>query len=243
MENTDTIPHFDERPVDTTLENIIVNEEEIIKVVKELKTTKAQGPDNIHPYVVKECKEILTKPMCDIFNKSIQDKQLPNIWKTANVTAIYKAGKATLAENYRPISITPICCRILEKIIRTKSVQHLTSNNLISIYQHGFRQGYSCVTQLLESIDDWTEAIDNGEDVDIIYLDFKAAFDKVPYQRLLNKVKGYGIGGKVLSWLQDFLTNRKQRVLINGSLSTLKRCNKWCTPRKCVGSNIIPDLH
>ncbi len=86
----------------------------------------------------------------------------------------------------------------------------MTSNNLISIYQHGFRQGNSCVTQLLESIEDWSEAIDKGQDVDIIYLDFKAAFDKVPHKRLINKIQAFGIGGHVLNWIKDFLTDRKQ---------------------------------
>ncbi len=108
------------------------------------------------------------------------------------------------------------------KNIRNKIVEHLTDNELISVYQHGFRQGYSCVTQLLESIDDWTEAIDNGKDVDIIYLDFKAAFDKVPHQRLLAKVKGYGIHGEIYNWNKNFLSGRLQRVVVNGKMSTLR---------------------
>ncbi len=183
-EDTVNIPEFEDRPVTTKLENIIITREETLKAINEIKPSKAQGPDNIHPQIVKECQDEIVGPLTDIFNKSIQEGVLPPIWKTANVTAIFKAGNSTLPENYRPISITPICCRTIEKIIRKHIIKHLTDNNLLSIYQHGFRKGYSCVTQLLESIEDWTEAIDNGKDVDIIYLDFKAAFDKVPHQRL-----------------------------------------------------------
>ncbi len=179
----------------------------------------------------------------DIFRKSIEENKLPKIWKTANVTAIFKAGNSTLPENYRPISITPICCRTIEKIIRNKIVEHLTNNNLISIYQHGFRQGYSCVTQLLETIDDWTEAIDNGEDVDVIYLDFKAAFDKVPHQRLLKKIKGYGLDGEVFGWLKDFLSNRKQRVKINGHASSTKSVTSGVPQGMRSRTYSVPDIY
>ena len=107
----------------------------------------------------------------------------------------------------------------MEKIVRDEILSHMNSNNLISVYQHGFRKGYSCITQLLESIEDWSDSIDNGMDVDVIYLDFKAAFDKVPYQRLLKKLWGYGIRGNIYNWVKSFLTDRKQRVIVNGVMS------------------------
>ena len=184
-----------------------------------LKQSKSQGPDGLHPKVIKECAEELAEPLTKIFETSLREGTLPVAWKSANVTAIFKAGKRSLAENYRPISITPICCRIMEKIVRDEILSHMNSNNLISVYQHGFRKGYSCITQLLESIEDWSDSIDNGMDVDVIYLDFKAAFDKVPYQRLLKKLWGYGIRGNIYNWVKSFLTDRKQRVIVNGVMS------------------------
>ena len=132
-------------------------------------------------------REQVKKPLKLIFEKSLLQGELPKIWKTANVSAIYKAGKKTSVENYRPISVTPICCRIMEKIIRNHIVCHLENNNLININQHGFRKKRSCVTQLLECIEEWSDAIDNKNEIDIIYLDFKSAFDKVPHRRLLKK--------------------------------------------------------
>ena len=105
----------------------------------------------------------------------------------------------------------------MERIIRDAVIQHMNTNNLFSAAQHGFIKGKSCTTQLLEFLEDVSQALDEG--VDVIYLDFKKAFDKVPHRRLLVKLQGYGIQGKVLDWIQEFLTERKQRIVINGSES------------------------
>ena len=107
----------------------------------------------------------------------------------------------------------------MEKLIRDKLVDHMTSNNLFSNTQHGFISGRSCITQLLEYIEDLTEAIDNGEDVDVIYLDFCKAFDKVPHRRLVKKLEQYGIKGDLLLWIKNFLHDRQQRVTIGDSSS------------------------
>ena len=93
----------------------------------------------------------------------------------------------------------------------------MTDNDLFSKVQHGFIKGKSCVTQLLEFLEDITQAIDNGEDVDVVYFDFCKAFDKVPHKRLLKKLHGYGIRGKILNWIKEFLSAREQRVIVNGS--------------------------
>ncbi|XP_053391036.1 uncharacterized protein LOC128553869 [Mercenaria mercenaria] len=107
----------------------------------------------------------------------------------------------------------------MEKIIRNAIVQHIENSDKLSNHQHGFRKGRSCTTQLLECIGDWTTAIDEKYDVDIIYLDFKAAFDKVPHKRLLKKIWSIGIRGNLYNWIKDFLDNRQQRVKVNGSIS------------------------
>ena len=121
------------------------------------------------------------------------------IWKKANVSAIFKKGEKKNPGKYRPISLTSVPCKLLEKIIRDKIVKHMTDNDLFSKAQHGFIKGKSCVTQLLAFLEDITQAIDNGEDVDVVYLDFCKAFDKVPHKRLLKKLHGYGIRGKILN--------------------------------------------
>ena len=218
-EDVSNIPTFDNRVFAHETSTTSITVDKIKKNIMGLKESKSQGPDELHPRVIKECVEEIAEPLTIIFRKSLDEGILPDVWKSVNVTAIFKAGKRSLAENYRPISITPICCRIMERIIRDEILLHLNTNKLISIHQHGFRKGYSCITQLLESIEDWSDSIDKGNDIDVIYLDFKAAFDKVPYKRLLKKLWGYGIRGCIFSWVENFLTNRKQRVVVNGEVS------------------------
>lgn len=110
----------------------------------------------------------------------------------------------------------------MERLVRNAIVDHMTANNLFSVSQHGFISGKSCITQLLEFLEDVTESIDNGKDVDIIYLDFCKAFDKVAHRRLLLKLEKYGIRGKILAWIKDFLSHRQQRVVIKGEVSDWK---------------------
>ena len=107
----------------------------------------------------------------------------------------------------------------MEKIIRDKIMEHLESNNLLSRHQHGFRSKRSCLTQLLEYLSEIHDALDNGKPVDAVYLDCQKAFDKVPHKRLIAKLRAYGISGKILKWIENFLSGRTQRVVIDGILS------------------------
>ena len=145
---------------------------------------------------------------------------LPPIWKKADISAIFKKREKKKPENYRPISLTSVPCKLMEKLVRDIIVRHMTENNLFSNAQHGFIKGKSCVTQLLEFLEDITQSIDNGDEVDFIYLDFCKAFDKVPHRRLLQKLYAYGIRGKVHAWVKEFFSGREQRVIVNGSQST-----------------------
>ena len=98
-------------------------------------------------------------------------------------------------------------------------LEHLFNNNLMSPCQHGFLPRKSCMTQLLCALDDWTETLDNGNSVNVLYLDFKRAFDSVPHERLLKKIYAYGFRGDLFNWIQDFLKGHRQRVSVNGSMS------------------------
>ena len=153
--------------------------------------------------------------------KSLDEQKLSNIWKSANVSAIFKSGSKTKPDNYRPISLTSVPGKLLERIIRDEIVKHMSVNDLFAKSQHGSLAGKSCVTQLLEFLEDVTSALDKGEDVDVIYLDMSKDFDRVPHKRLLRKLWGYGIRGNIHSWIKDFLSNRKQQVNVNGKLSKL----------------------
>ena len=148
---------------------------------------------------------------------------MPEVWKQAFVTPIHKKGERCKAENYRPISLTSTIGKILESIIRDQIYQYLTNNDLLVHNQHGFTSGRSCTTQLLHAMDYWTSSLDNNIPVDILYLDFRKAFDTVPHCRLFIKLAAYGIRGKLLDWIKSFLTNRHQKVVLNGASSEWSR--------------------
>ena len=126
-------------------------------------------------------------PLSIIFSTSLQTKTLPDEWKHANISAIFKKGKKTLPNNYRPVSLTCVVCKIMESIIRDAIVDHMTKNNLFSKYQFGFITGRSTVLQLLHVLKIWTDILDQGGSLDAIYCDFMKAFDKVPHKRLIYK--------------------------------------------------------
>ena len=122
-------------------------------------------------------------------NKTLEHCSLPNDWKKAFVSPIYKKGARNIAENYRPISLTSVVCKLMEKFIKDAVLTHLIENKLLSEKQFGFVSGRSTVTQLLNYVDKCAEIIANGGVVDCIYFDFSKAFDTVPHQRLSVKIK------------------------------------------------------
>ena len=198
------------------LVDIKITEEMTLKKLKELDKSKAQGPDKIHPRVLVELAEALANPLTLIYQKSIDEGTVPQDWKISNVTPLFKKGKKSDPLNYRPINITSVPGKVLEKILRDKLTEHLEKYGLIADTQHGFRRGRSCTTNLLEFWDYVTGQIDKGVPVDAIYLDLRKAFDTVPHKRLLLKLHAYGIEGKILEWIKDWLRNRKQKVVVQG---------------------------
>ena len=132
--------------------------EELLMALK----PSAPGPDGVHPLVLKSCASCLSELMI-IFNESLKSGHVPMDWKRANICPIFKKGCQSEPLNYRPISLTSVACKILERIIKKQLVHHLESANLLSKAQHGFRSGKSCTTQLLEYLYDIENALDNGD--------------------------------------------------------------------------------
>jgi hypothetical protein len=146
-------------------------------------------------------------------------KQLPDDWKIANISAIYKKGRKCDVANYRPISLTSVICKIFGSIIRDHIMDHFVRNKLYSDRQFGFIKGRSTVLQLLKALDNWTEQLENGGQIDVIYTDFEKAFNKVPHKRLIRKLHSHCINIEVIDWIDSFLKGRKQRVKINDIFS------------------------
>ena len=141
------------------------------------------------------------------------------IWKDANVTAIFKKGDKKEPGNYRPLSLTCITCKVLESIVRDHIVLHMKPNKLFSKKQFGFISGRSPTLQLLYVLDKWTEIIDRGGSINVAYMDFMKAFDKVPHRCLIAKLESYGIQAATVTWIENFLQKRRQRMVINGEKS------------------------
>lgn len=177
------------------------------------------GPDGIKPSLLQQFSSSLIMPLTIIFNKSLETGEVPEGWKKANVTPIFKKGTKGCPGNYRPVSLTSVPCKLLETIIKDKLMQHLIENNLIRDSQHGFMPGKSCASNLVTFMDYVTRAVDEGESVDIFYLDFAKAFDKVPRQRLIKKLTAKGVDANIVQWIGNWLTGRTQRVCIQGQQS------------------------
>ena len=180
------------------------------------------GPDTLHPRVIKEISTEICKPLKILFQASIDNKKLPTQWKHAQVTAIFKKGSKTKAQNYRPVSLTSIICKLLESIVRDEIIDHMKTNKLFSPKQFGFIGGRSTTLQLLHVLNIWTEILDQGGELDVIYCDFMKAFDKVPHRRLAHKVNKYGIKNNVLGWITNFLSNRTQVVKVGNCNSEVR---------------------
>ena len=179
-------------------------------------------PDNIPAILVKKCSGTISYFLSMLFNLSISTNQVPWQWKLSLIAPIHKKGSKNLAKNYRPIALTSVICRILEKILSLNIIQHLYQNNLISHNQHGFLPRRSSSTQLLQAINNWFESLHNKHSVNVVYTDLAKAFDKVSHSKLLEVVRSYGIGGKVYDWLQTYLTNRVQSVVLKNTRSSTK---------------------
>lgn len=205
---------------DNSLEDISVTPEDVLRALNKLKSDKSPGPDAIHPKILCETKEVLCYPLYLIFSQSLREGDIPDDWRKAIVTPIFKKGHKNEPSNYRPVSLTSVVCKLCESLVRDKVMTYLLENHLLSDAQYGFRPGRSCVIQLLEILDEWTKIVDNGDPIDVIYLDFSKAFDSVAHERLLFKLHNMGIQGTLLVWIRNFLSNRSQCVRVGAKTSS-----------------------
>ena len=180
---------------------------------------KAAGPDKIENRFLKECAEDLAPKLHQIFRNSIDKGEVPDQWKEAHIVPIHKGGPKSIMANFRPVALTSAICKVLEKIIVAAIMCFLVQNNLVSNQQHGFVRGRSCQTNIVLCLEKWTQMLDEGKSVDVTYFDYAKAFDKVSHRLLLVKLKAYGIEGKLLKWIEAWLTNRKQKVIVGNAES------------------------
>ena len=212
------IPSLNKR-TDICVLNINVTEVMVRNEIRGLNINKSCGPDEIHPRFLQELVDITSEPIVFLMNKSMETGVIPLDWKKHTSLQYIKKGARNRSENYRPISLTRILCKLMESFIKDVVMKHLKSENLLSCKQYGFISGRSTTTQLLSYLDKCIETIVTGGVVDTIYFDFAKAFDTVPHRRLLVKLCCYGISDNIINWIKAFLLGRSQVVRVNGEKS------------------------
>ena len=199
-----------------------ITADDIFKCIDDLSTNKSSGLDDIKTSLLKLASPHICSSLSYICNLSLTSSEFPNDWKKAKVTPIYKSGNHCNLENYRPISILSVVSKILEKCVHNQLYYYLTSCNILSNCQSGFRANHSTSTALLDFQDYILNNMDKGIVTGVIFLDLKKAFDTVNHNILLSKLKHYGINGKVLKWFKSYLSQRSQTVSIGSEFSDFK---------------------
>ena len=201
------------------LNTLYIDVESVSAVINNLSSKSSLTPEGIPSIFVKKTGSAIKNFLSMLFNLSIQTNQLPWQWKFSLISPIHKKDSKSLPKNYRPVAQTSVIGRMEEKLLSSHILDHLYTNNLLSTNQHGFLPRRSSSTQLLGALNDWISMRKNSKTVNIIYTDLAKAFDKVSHPKLLEVLKSYGISGDVYNWLQNFLTNRTQSVVVKSHRS------------------------
>ena len=206
-----------------------------------MNANKAHGPDDISVKMIKLCPNALCAPLKLIFNNILATGIYPDQWKMANVTPVHKKDNKQIINNYRPISLLPIFAKVSEKIIFKNLCNHLVSNNLITNNQSGFRPGDSVTNRLTYLVHEIFKSFDCNENLEVrsVYLDMSKAFDKVWHKGLIFKLKQNGVTGNFLKLLENYLSNRKQRVVLNGMHSDWGLINSGVSQGSVLGPLLV----
>ena len=200
-------------------ENILCTEEEIIHLLQNIDVSKSSGPDRISGRMLKGTAHSIAPSITKIFNMSITLGCFPQTWKLSNVVPIPKSADNTSPTNYRPISLLSVLSKLLERRMYSQITSHLETHHPLSTSQWGFQSGRSTVTALLETTHNWFQFMDTGKEVGAVFFDLQKAFDSVPHHALLDKLRDLQLSEFILKWICDYLTQRKQRVVVNGQTS------------------------
>ena len=176
--------------------NIHFTEADIVEACKSMKANSAAGPDGVPAALLKNCAEQLSQPLHHMWSKSLEQGHIPQELLAATITPIHKGGSRALPKQYRPVALTSHMIKVFERVIRKYITTFLEQNSLMASAQHGFRGKRSTLTQLLDHYDEILADLESGANVDVIYLDFAKAFDKVDHGILFHRLREIGISGK-----------------------------------------------
>ena len=201
-----------------------VSENEVLKILSNFKDSSA-GWDELKPLIMKSIKESIKTPLTHICNKSFSSGLFPSELKIANVVPIFKSGDELVFSNYRPVSVLPVFSKLLERLMYNRLISFINENKLLYDYQFGFQKGKSTYMAMVMLIDKISDALDRGDCVIGVFLDFSKAFDTVDHKILLQKLKIYGIKNVPLQWFESYLSERTQYVTYNSVKSTREKVN------------------
>jgi len=205
--------------IEEKMVSVTVTEQEVYDLIKTLDTSKATGPDDISPKLLYEAGVTIVPSLTKLFNLCLGKAKFPSMWKMANVLPLYKKGDASVFSNYRPVSLLSCVSKLLERIVFKNLYNYIRDNNILTPHQSGFQQGDSTTNQLSYLYHVFCQALDSKKEVRIVFCDISKAFDRVWHEGLLHKLSNIGIGGKLLDFIRDYLSNRQQRVVIQGQSS------------------------
>lgn len=211
--DVDSIPDLN-LTSDLLLSNASISKDNLLRELRKLDASKGSGIDNIPPIFLKHTAYSLLEPIHYIFNRCLSEGVFPSIWKSARIVPVHKGGSKNDVENYRPISILPAISKVFESVVH-KLIYPSLHTKIIE-QQHGFVQNRSTTTNLLIYTSYLFEALDANKQTDSIYTDFRKAFDRVDHKILLYKLAFNGIRGNLWRWFKSYISNRTQKVVVNG---------------------------
>jgi len=201
------------------LVSVNVREQEVLDLLKCIDTSKATGPDEISPKLLHEAGNTIVPSLTKMFNLCLSSCKVPQMWKFANVLPLHKKGDRASINNYRPVSLLSCTSKLLERIIFKNVYNYIRDSSILTPHQSGFQPGDSTTNQLAYLYHMFSQALDSKKDIRIVFCDISKAFDRVWHDGLLFKLKKIGIGGSLLLFLQDYLSNRYQSVVVEGQKS------------------------
>jgi len=192
----------------------------VYDVLRNLPGKYSSGPDGLPTIYYKKLAVVLALPLSIIFQASLRLGNVPNDWRCAIIKPIFKrSGKNCDPASYRPVSLTSVACKVMEKLLKVVISNHCEINNILPNSQHGGRRARSTTTQLLECTDFYLKGLDAGIATDVILLDVAKAFDTVSHSKLLFKLHSLGIRGEIYAWIKAYLSNRSQSVRVGTAFS------------------------
>ena len=211
-------------PADSTsgpIEDLLCSESEVCDMLAALDITKASGPDGISTRMLKYTAPNIAPSLTKLFNLSISTGNIPLAWKKSLIVPIPKGQELSSPSNYRPVSLLPIISKVLERHIYKVLLDHLQLNHPLSAFQWGFLEGRSTVAALLHLTDHWLQALEAGHDICAVFFDFRKAFDSVPHMPLMEKIYSLVPHEIICRWINNYLADRTQAVVVNGSESSV----------------------